>query len=587
MEAYHGGIDPAELVRYGIEPQLAIDFSSNILPFGPSPKVLSAIRNAAIDRYPDRECGLLRTEISGLHSIEVDRILVGNGCSELIHLIASALIRPSDPVLVVGPTFSEYARATRLANGNVRFCLASAETEFAIPIGALEVELASGRYKVVWICNPNNPTGRSITREQLIAWLQKYPKTVFVVDESYIEFTEAGESLVHCELENLIVLRSMTKAYAIAGLRLGYAVMGQALHHAIRVRRAPWSVNSLAQTAGIEAIRDQEYYLDAMARLHVAKQSFVSGLVERGFRPHDSDTCFLLLPIDNAVDARNELLAQGLVVRDCRSFGIDEHLRIAIHEPANNLRLLYELAKWKSAGDRCSFSSVPSVLDASGEVTASSRDLELENWDSEFRNELNRLFRYRRDVRHFRREAISAGAVRRWIEAACLAPSVGLSQPWRFVSVSTLGYREKVVAEFELQNESAASTYDEVTAKRYRELKLAGLREAPEHLAVFVELEPQQGRGLGRATMPESIAYSVVAAIQNFWLAARSEGVGVGWVSILRPDVIAAMLDLPPSWQLIAYLCIGYPDGEADEAPELERKNWEHRVNIETLWFDR
>ncbi len=587
MEAYHGGIDPAELVRYGIEPQLAIDFSSNILPFGPSPKVLSAIRNAAIDHYPDRECGLLRTEISGLHSIEVDRILVGNGCSELIHLIASALIRPSDPVLVVGPTFSEYARASRLANGDVRFCLASAETEFAIPIGALEVELASGRYKVVWICNPNNPTGRSIMREQLIAWLQKYPKTVFVVDESYIEFTEAGESLVHCELENLIVLRSMTKAYAIAGLRLGYAVMGQALHQAIRVRRAPWSVNSLAQTAGIEAIRDQEYYLDAMARLQVAKQSFVSGLVERGFRPHASETCFLLLPIDNAIDARNELLAQGLVVRDCQSFGIDEHLRIAIHEPANNLRLLDELAKWKSAGDRCSFSSVPSVLDASGEATASSSDLELENWDWEFRNELNRLFRYRRDVRHFRREAMSAGAVRRWIEAACLAPSVGLSQPWRFVSVSTLGYRKKVVAEFELQNESAASTYDEVTAKRYRELKLAGLREAPEHLAVFVELEPQQGRGLGRATMPESIAYSVVAAIQNFWLAARSEGVGVGWVSILRPDVIAAMLDLPPSWQLIAYLCIGYPDGEADEAPELERKNWEHRVNIETLWFDR
>jgi 5,6-dimethylbenzimidazole synthase len=118
-------------------------------------------------------------------------------------------------------------------------------------------------------------------------------------------------------------------------------------------------------------------------------------------------------------------------------------------------------------------------------------------------------------------------------------------------------------------------------------LKLAGLKEAPEHLAVFVEPSPEQGRGLGRATMPESVAYSVVAAIQNLWLAARAEGVGVGWVSILRPEQIATLLDVPQGWQLVAYLCIGWPQVEDDEVPELEQVGWERRVDSKNVWIQR
>lgn len=587
MEAYHGGIDPAELARFGIEPEHAIDFSSNVLPFGPSPNVLAAIRNTAIDRYPDRECGLLRNAIAMLHSIAMDRILVGNGCSELIHLIASALIRPGDSVLIAGPTFSEYSRASRLADGQVHYCSACAENDFDFPVVEMDAVLASSRFAVVWICNPNNPTGRSVHRSRLLDWMTKFPKTVFVIDEAYIEFTNAVESLIDCQFENLIVLRSMTKAYAMAGLRLGYAVMGHALHRTLRGRRAPWSVNSIAQVAGVEAIRDQQYYLSAMASLQVAKQTFVTGLVERGFGPCSSDTCFFLLPIAHAVDVRNALLVDGLVTRDCRSFGIEEHLRIAVHEPVNNLRLLGALSKYKEATRTCVSDRAPAVLDSIVALETQKDRLPSGNWDAEFRVELNRLFRRRRDVRRFRREPIPMGWVRRWIEAACLAPSVGLSQPWRFVAVNTPQRRESVISEFENQNDAAASNYDAATSQRYLALKLAGLREAPEQLAVFVELEPQQGRGLGRATMPESVAYSVVAAIQNFWLAARSEGVGVGWVSILRPAAIAELLDVPSSWQLIAYLCIGFPESTADEVPELEREGWEQRIDVDSLCFER
>ena len=587
IEAYHGGIDSAELVRLGIEPECAIDFSSNILPFGPSPRVLEAIRKTPIDQYPDRECRLLRNAIAELHSMDADRILVGNGCSELIHLIASSIIRSGDPVLIVGPTFSEYERATHLANGIVHRCLAVAENGFAVPCDAIDSTLGRLTIKVVWICNPNNPTGQSVTRGQLVGWLEKYPRTIFIVDEAYIEFADTVGSMIDCEFENLIVLRSMTKAYAMAGLRLGYAVMCDSLHQTIRGRRAPWSVNAIAQTAGLAAIKDQAYYGEAMRRLHDATQSMLESFEQHGFQPLESDTCFFLISMDDPAVVRNALLREGLVVRDCRSFGMENHLRIAVHEPVHNLRLVQALSDLKLGINASGLLVETSTPSSPVESTASSQLQQATEWNEDFRDGLNMLFRRRRDVRRFRRDAIPEGWLLRWIEAACLAPSVGLSQPWRFVSVSSAHRRASVVAEFEMQNEIAATGYDDETATRYRALKLAGLRESPEQLAVFVELDPQQGQGLGRATMPESIAYSVVAAIQNFWLVARSEGVGVGWVSILRPEVIAELLDVPSTWQLIAYLCIGFPEDAVDEVPELERKGWEQRVDIQSHWLQR
>lgn len=144
-----------------------------------------------------------------------------------------------------------------------------------------------------------------------------------------------------------------------------------------------------------------------------------------------------------------------------------------------------------------------------------------------------------------------------------------------------------MLAEFESENELAALKYNDTKQAEYRRLKLAGLREAPEHLAVFIENDPADGRGLGRATMPESVAYSVVAAIQNLWLAARAEGIGVGWVSILRPEAIANILKVNDDWQLIAYLCIGYPMDDHADTPELERLGWQSRNNLDENWIER
>jgi 5,6-dimethylbenzimidazole synthase len=198
------------------------------------------------------------------------------------------------------------------------------------------------------------------------------------------------------------------------------------------------------------------------------------------------------------------------------------------------------------------------------------------HFDEAFRKRLLELIVWRRDVRRFHREALPSGTVERLIECACLAPSVGLSQPWRFVIVEDSVRRAAIRACFESCNANALQTQALGRTALYARLKLAGLDDAPCHLAMFADHETSQGHGLGRLTMPETIDYSVVMGIHTLWLAARAEGIGLGWVSILDPARVAEALDTPPTWKFIGYLCLGYPVEEED-APVLEREGWEKR----------
>jgi 5,6-dimethylbenzimidazole synthase len=205
-------------------------------------------------------------------------------------------------------------------------------------------------------------------------------------------------------------------------------------------------------------------------------------------------------------------------------------------------------------------------------------------FDDAFAAAFTTLLRWRRDVRHFRPDPIAPDLLDRLLDAACLAPSVGYSQPWRFVLVESEAAREAVRANFEGANAEALGDYQGERAKLYASLKLAGLRDAPVQLAVFTDAGTQIGHGLGRKTMPETLAYSTVMAIQNFWLAARSANIGVGWVSILDPDALRADLAVDPGWSFTAYLCVGYPQAESDR-PELARRGWEapHGASRELL----
>jgi len=208
------------------------------------------------------------------------------------------------------------------------------------------------------------------------------------------------------------------------------------------------------------------------------------------------------------------------------------------------------------------------------------------SFDEAFRLRLHDLFVWRRDVRRFRVDAVPAGTLERLIEVACLAPSVGLSEPWRFVVVDDPARRAAVRDVFQACNADALKSYAGDLAARYAGLKLAGLEEAPCQFAVFADSTTAQGHGLGRRTMPETAEYSAVTAVSMMWLAARAEGLGMGWVSILDPPRMTEILDVPKAWRFIGYFCLGYPQVESD-APELERAQWERRRGTQACVLHR
>lgn len=197
------------------------------------------------------------------------------------------------------------------------------------------------------------------------------------------------------------------------------------------------------------------------------------------------------------------------------------------------------------------------------------------------RDALRDILLWRRDVRHFLPVPVPSEVLDRLSKAMDFAPSVGNARPWRVLHVKSADRRDAVTRNFEAANARAAKIYRNQQRDAYHALKLAGLRDAPVHLAVFTDTAPAAGHGLGRQTMPEMLNYSTVAAIHTLWLAARAENLGVGWVSILEPKAVARALDVPESWQLTGYLCLGKAASD-DDTPLLHREAWQS--NAETSW---
>jgi 5,6-dimethylbenzimidazole synthase len=195
-----------------------------------------------------------------------------------------------------------------------------------------------------------------------------------------------------------------------------------------------------------------------------------------------------------------------------------------------------------------------------------------------FHDQFEALLTWRRDVRRFLADPIPEPLIESLLDLAQLAPSVGNSQPWRFVRVDGKAARKAIRANFERCNEKALAGYAGDQAKIYASLKLSGLDDAPLQLAVFCDEATDQGDGLGQGTMPETLVFSVVGAVHLLWLAARAQGLGLGWVSILEPAEVKQSLDVPETWRLVAYLCLGWPQ-ELDTVPELERLGWQSRTN--------
>lgn len=199
-------------------------------------------------------------------------------------------------------------------------------------------------------------------------------------------------------------------------------------------------------------------------------------------------------------------------------------------------------------------------------------------------NTLRDILTWRRDVRHFKTDSIPQDVLDRLREAIELAPSVGNARPWRVVRVKSPDLRKRVQENFERANEKAAHLYSDEQKADYMKLKLAGLDRAPEQFAVFTEIDPSEGHGLGRQTVPETLRQSTAMAVHTLWLAARAENLGLGMISILDPLGIKTILDVPDDWEFSAYLCLGWPE-KNDDTPLLHREKWQQ--NTQKNWLEK
>lgn len=339
-EAIHGSAQSCELQGFGINSSSVIDFSANVNPFGPSPHAVAALAKVRLDQYPDRNAADLRKALSKHLDVSPDQLLAGNGSSELLHLIGLAYLRPGDRALIVGPTYAEYARVAANMGAHCTHCHSTAETDFAVPVRAVSAALQSVRPRVAFLCNPNNPTGQWLDAEIIREWAREFDETLFVIDEAYIEFVPQLSSLAGASEQNIVVLRSLTKAYGLAGLRLGYAVADPAVIGNLCRVRPPWSVNAVAQACGIAALNDQDHVQRSLSRLIEAKQALVTDLQSLGWKPVPSATPFFLLPVGDADRMRTKLLRSKILVRSCSSFGLPTFLRIGTRNAADNQRLI-------------------------------------------------------------------------------------------------------------------------------------------------------------------------------------------------------------------------------------------------------
>ena len=347
----HGGIRPAQLRALGLDQADVLDFSASISPLGPPKGLWDALRRVDLTAYPDPECLELREALARHHGTDVDRILVGNGSTELIHLLARAFLGDalggcSRAVLVLSPTYGEYSGACSLAGSQVLAVEARRELSFIWDWGATDSTIVERRPALVFVCNPNNPTGVYLERDDVVSLAKIVQKagSLLVLDEAYVNFVdEPWDALTLLEgttSESVVLLRSMTKDYALTGLRLGYSLASPETTAKLARLQPDWSVNGLAQVAGLVALKDEGYLPAARRAVNDAKSYLTEELTGLGFQVLPSAANFLLVDVGNAAEWRDKLMRRGMFVRDCASFGLGDCIRIGIRALADCERLV-------------------------------------------------------------------------------------------------------------------------------------------------------------------------------------------------------------------------------------------------------
>lgn len=337
----HGSFSHREALERGMSRGEVIDFSASCNPLGTSPAVLASLAGVELARYPDDDATQLRQSLGSSLGIDPGWIVVGNGSVELMWLLAMAYLEPGDRALVVGPTFGEYQRACRVMGASVEQLLVVEGDGFRPDVGAIACFLRRERPKLAFLCNPNNPTGQLLGSSQLLDLLDGCEETLLVVDEAYATFCDSPPNLLpHLASGRLVLLRSMTKDHGLAGLRLGYAAAHPEVIGWLNRVRPPWSVNAMAQAAGLAAL-GAVHHLEEGRRVVAESRALLSReLPAMGLRVVPSAANFLLVRVGNAAGFRAALLARGICVRDCTSFGLPAHIRIGLRTLPECRRLL-------------------------------------------------------------------------------------------------------------------------------------------------------------------------------------------------------------------------------------------------------
>ncbi|MBX6396071.1 MAG: histidinol-phosphate transaminase [Alicyclobacillaceae bacterium] len=347
IEPYTPG-KPIEEVQREFGLQEVVKLASNENPLGPSPKVQEVLVRAAanLHRYPDGGAVRLRRTLAEYYGVSEDCLLVGNGSDELIKLIAETFVEPGDEVIVPSPSFSEYWFAAQVMAGKT------------VPVPLTEgfrydpeaiLRAVTPRTKLLYLCTPNNPTGTYIPAGDLADLVRRVPEHVLVVlDEAYHEYVEAADYGHGLPLlkqgARVLVLRTFSKLYALAALRVGYAIGDPEIISLINRVREPFNVNAVAQAAAVAALRDEEHRRKSFEVNRSGKRQLYEGLTALGCECVPTEANFILVRVPySSTEIFQALLRRGVIVRDGAAFGLPEYLRITIGTREENERLLHAL----------------------------------------------------------------------------------------------------------------------------------------------------------------------------------------------------------------------------------------------------
>ncbi|MBI5252597.1 MAG: cobyric acid synthase [Desulfomonile tiedjei] len=346
----HGGNLAHLSSTSGIARDKIVDFSANINPLGLPEwfrSVVSSVLESVV-HYPDPENASLISAVSRRYGIDVNEAIVGNGSTEIVHLLTRVL--NAKRAVIPAPTYSDYEEAASNARLDVlKFYLPESE-DFMLDLNRLQSELRGD--EIVFLCNPNNPTGRLLDSVEIRSFAEANPSSTFIVDEAFGDFVQNFDSLTKDRPNNVVVLLSLTKIFAIPGLRLGAAVADSSVVRAVRDLQPSWSVNTIAQAVGEAALNDSEY-VEASREFVCEPRSELRAELESlpGLKVYPGVANFLLLRIDrndlNAVELARRTLQYGIAVRVCANFGgLDgRFFRVAVRTPEENKQLLEALKK--------------------------------------------------------------------------------------------------------------------------------------------------------------------------------------------------------------------------------------------------